>query len=213
MNQDLIPERTDYGSRSLGREDLTDEPLALFEAWLAEAVAEGVPEANAVCLCTLGVDGFPDGRMVLLKGVGEGGLYFYTNYESRKGLQLEACGRASMVFWWEPLKRQVRFAGRVERAAAEVSDEYFSTRPRDSQLGAWASLQSRPLSERSVLEQRLEKLDASYPDKVPRPDYWGGFHLKPKRVEFWQGRSNRLHDRFSYDLTEDGLWAVRRLMP
>lgn len=212
MNSDLIPERTDYGERSLDVEHLKDDPMLLFQEWMAEAVSEGVPEANAMCLSTIDGEGFPDSRIVLLKGVEEAALHFYTNYQSRKGLQLGANGKAAVVFWWEPLKRQVRFSGQVERLSREASDSYFATRPRESQLGAWASLQSQVVEDRQVLIDRLQEASEQFPQDVPRPPHWGGFRLSPKRVEFWQGRTSRLHDRFQYVSAGSG-WSVCRLMP
>lgn len=180
---------------------------------MEEAVSAEVPEANAMCLCTQGEDGFPDGRMVLLKGVNDSSLYFYTNYGSRKGEQLQSCPRATAVFWWEPLHRQVRLTGVVEKAEPETSSEYFHSRPRDSKLGAWASRQSQPVEGREVLEARLEEMDRRFPEDVPRPEFWGGFLLRPHRVEFWQGRSNRLHDRFVYHREKERGWTTERLMP
>ena len=212
MSEGLIPERTDYGDRAFDAEDLKDEPLDLFRDWLAEAVSKGVPEANAMCLSTIDSDGFPDSRIVLLKGLEADSLRFYTNYESRKGQQLSARSKASIVFWWEALKRQVRFVGKVEKLPGTISDEYFATRPRESQLGAWASAQSQEIEGRTVLEERLKTVAERFPDEVPRPPHWGGFKIVPHRVEFWQGRTSRLHDRFVYTL-ESSSWAVRRLMP
>lgn len=214
MNHDFIPQRSDYGDRALHREELSENPMESFKAWFEEAVAADIPEANAVCLCTQDDEGYPDARMVLLKGFDAHSLHFYTNYESRKGKQLEASGRAAMVFWWEPLKRQVRFSGKVRRLEPELSDEYFASRPRESQLGAWASLQSEVLPDRSVLTRRLQEMEERFGEKVPRPDYWGGYRLSPRRIEFWQGRSSRLHDRFVYSLASDeGPWRLDRLMP
>ena len=214
MNQDLIPGRSEYGDRALHREDLAENPLTSFKAWFEEAVDAQIPEANAVCLCTMDEEGYPDGRMVLLKGLDEHSLFFYTNYESRKGRQLGALQRAAMVFWWEPLKRQVRLSGSVGRLEPQVSDEYFASRPRESQLGAWASLQSEVLPERSILTRRLQEMDERFAGQVPRPQNWGGYRLTPRRVEFWQGRTSRLHDRFVYTLSsEQGIWSLDRLMP
>ena len=209
---DLIPDRSDYGDRSLNASDLKINPLRLFEEWLAVAVEEEVPEANAVCLGTIGLDGYPDSRVVLLKGIEESAVRFYTNYTSSKARQLDQNPFACMALWWEPLKRQVRFRGRVEKIEEGLSREYFSTRPRESQLGAWASRQSEPVTGREVLQSRLKEMDERFPHEVPRPDFWGGYRLKPFEMEFWQGRTSRLHDRFRYQLKEDG-WSVERLMP
>ena len=210
---DLIPDRSDYGDRSLSADDLQPDPLRLFEEWLGYAVEQGVAEANAVCLSTIGLDGCPDSRVVLLKGIEQQAVRFYTNYGSSKARQMAENPLAAMVMWWEPLKRQVRFRGRIEMVEQEISEEYFSTRPRESQLGAWASRQSEPIPDREVLQERLKRMDEKFPDSVPRPDFWGGYRLKPFEMEFWQGRTSRLHDRFRYRLQEDGTWSVQRLMP
>ena len=211
--KDKIPERTEYGAQILDREDLSKEPLEQFGVWFSEAVAAGVPEPNAFCLCTADPAVGADGRFLLLKGYDQSGLTFYTNLGSSKAEQLRAEPRASMVFWWQPLRRQIRLMGRVESVSKEEADLYFSTRPRASQLGAWASEQSRPLDSRQSLEARIQSFDAKYPDEVPRPDGWGGYRLVPHRVEFWQGRDSRLHDRFVYRRESEQPWEVERLMP
>lgn len=213
MNSDLIPDPIQYGDRSLEREHLAAEPLSLFREWMSEAVDAGIPEANAVCLCTVDSRGDPDARIVLVKDVSELGLTFYTNYESAKGRQLEAHRQAAMVFFWQPLRRQVRLRGSVAKISSDESDSYYSSRPRDSQLGAWASEQSRELVERAVLEDRVEEFARRFPEQVPRPAHWGGFRLAPDRVEFWQGRDNRLHDRFVYRRADPEGWSIARLMP
>jgi pyridoxamine 5'-phosphate oxidase len=212
VTNDLIPDRTDYGDQILDIDQLKNEPLEQFRKWLAQAISTGVPEPNAMCLSTIDSEGFPDSRMVLLKGLEKDALRFYTNYESRKGMQLKATQKGSLVFWWEPLKRQVRFVGKVERLSAEVSDRYFESRPRDSQLGAWASSQSQVIESRHALEERLSDIAERFPAEVPRPPHWGGFRLIPHRAEFWQGRSSRLHDRFLFTQEASG-WTARRLMP
>lgn len=209
---DLIPKRLEYRDNPLKLEHLQSEPFDLFATWLEEAVAAGVREPNAFCLCTVDSSGFPDGRMVLLKGVEANSVVFYTNYESRKGKQLRESPRASAVFWWGELERQVRFQGTIDKVSAELSDSYFETRPRDAKLGAWASLQSRPIPNREIFDERLAELEAAYPGVVPRPPHWGGYRLTPHRVEFWQGRRDRLHDRFCYRREETG-WSIERLMP
>lgn len=212
MQNDLIPDGSDYGHRALQPEDLKPEPIELFEQWLREALNKQVPEANALCLSTVGRDGFPDSRMVLLKGIDQEGFIFYSNYESAKAEQLDAHPHACMVFWWEPLKRQVRIRGDVSKVSAELSNEYFASRSRESQLGAWASRQSRELSGRSVLEKQLVELDDKFKENIPRPEFWGGYKLVPKSVEFWQGRTSRLHDRFLYRKIKNE-WSIQRLMP
>lgn len=213
MNHDFIPQRVDYGDRGLDRAGLSSDPFEFFRLWMQEAVDAGVAEANAMCLGTLDSEGFPDARIVLLKGLERDSLVFYTNYESHKGKQLQTLPRASAVFWWEPLKRQVRFVGEVTRAPDSVSDAYFDSRPRESQLGAWASEQSKPLADRTELEERLIELDRRFPERVPRPSFWGGFFLRPHRIEFWQGRNSRLHDRFVFVRQQETKWDIQRLNP
>lgn len=212
MNSDLIAERIEYGDRALSRSDLGDCPLKLARQWLEEATREGIPEANGVCLSTVSRDGCPDSRVVLVKEFDSAGPIFYTNYEGRKGKQLEAEPRAGMVFWWQSLRRQVRLSGQVEKVSGECSDAYFATRPREAQLGAWASLQSRPMESRRELDERLAEVAKRFPDEVPRPPHWGGYRLLPQRVEFWQGRNSRLHDRFVFEKNGRD-WSVQRLMP
>jgi pyridoxamine 5'-phosphate oxidase len=196
----------------LRRSDLVDDPFSQFADWYARAAAE-VPLADAICIATAGPDGLPDARMVLLKGHGPDGFRFYTNLESAKGRQLAANPRAAMVAYWRELDRQVRARGRVEQLNVADSDAYFEARPRDSQLGAWASAQSRPLSSREELDDRVAELDVDYRDRsIPRPPHWGGYLLIPDEVEFWQGQVGRLHDRFRYRRT-DGGWTIERLSP
>lgn len=209
----LLPDRLEYGQRLFDESDLSPEPLSLFREWFSEAIASGQPEVNGVCLCTNDPQEGPDGRMVLLKGYGASGFSFYTNYESAKGRQLSSDPRACLVFWWQPLRRQVRVRGLVERLPDEESTAYFESRPRETQLGAWASEQSRPVASRAALERRLGEAVESYPETVPRPPHWGGYLLAPRQIEFWQGRDSRLHDRFLYLLSEDGTWQIQRLMP
>jgi pyridoxamine 5'-phosphate oxidase len=198
------------GEAELRRIDLASDPLDQFRAWFAEAAAAiEVPEATAVATAT--PDGAPSVRMVLLKDYDERGLVFYSHYTSRKGRELEANPQAAMLFHWKPLGRQVRVEGSVERVSDEESDAYFATRPRDAQLGAHASLQSRPLASREDLEQRLGAVEFDGP--VPRPPTWGGFLLVPAAWEFWQHRASRLHDRFRYERDPLGEWRIERLFP
>ncbi|MCA9776254.1 MAG: pyridoxamine 5'-phosphate oxidase [Candidatus Eremiobacteraeota bacterium] len=213
MSDEIIPERIDYGDRELNREALDDRPMMVFRDWMEEAVGAGIEEANAACLCTVDGSGHPDGRTILIKGVEEDGLLFYTNYQSRKGRQLQECPRATLVLWWQSLRRQIRVSGLVKKLEAEQSDQYFSSRPPESRLGAWASLQSTPIANREVLETRLSEFENRFSGEIPRPDYWGGYRLKPTRFEFWQGRDSRLHDRFEYARGADGEWSINRLMP
>ncbi|HKG01588.1 MAG TPA: pyridoxamine 5'-phosphate oxidase [Conexibacter sp.] len=198
----------------LREEDLPPDPIALAQRWFADAQVAGIEQADAMTLATATRDGRPSARAVLLKGVDARGFAFFTNYESRKGRELDANPYAALVLLWVPLQRQLRAMGRVQRLSGEESDAYFATRPRGSQLGAWASEQSRPLPDRSELEQRWAALDERYGGAtVPRPPHWGGFRVEPDEVEVWQGRANRLHDRFAYVRTPDGGWTHERLAP
>jgi len=196
----------------LRRADLDPDPIIQFERWFALA-AEAAPLAEAMTLATVDGDGAPDARMVLLKGVDQRGFRFFSNFESAKAEQLAATPRAALVFYWRELDRQVRVRGAVERLAAEESDEYFATRARGSQLGAWASPQSRAIASRELLEGELAAAEARFVDgEVPRPPDWGGYLLEPRAIELWQGRSDRLHDRFRYSRAAQG-WRMERLGP
>lgn len=201
-------------TRALTEDDLLDDPIALLERWYAEAEAVGAPQRDAITLATATRDGRPSARVVLLKGIDEHGLTFFTNYESRKGCELAENPRAALTWLCAPLERQVRAAGAVERLSAEESDAYFATRPRGSQLGAWASPQSRPLADRAELDERWAALERRYAGElVPRPPHWGGFRVMPDEFDFWQARANRLHDRFAYARAPDGSWRRTRLAP
>ena len=190
------------------------DPLVQFGQWYEHAVAAGLPEPEAMALATATPDGAPSVRFVLLKGIDERGVDFYTNYESRKGRELAANPRAALAVLWKPLQRQVRLEGPVEVLTPAESDAYFATRSRGSQLGAWASRQSESIPDREWLEARLAEADARYPDdEIPRPEYWGGYRLVPDAIEFWEGRPNRLHDREAFTRGSDGAWHARRLSP
>ena len=196
----------------LRRRDLDPDPLAQFAAWFARAAHEA-PLPEAITLATVDADGAPDARMVLLKGADSEGFRFYTNYLSAKARQLEADRRAALIAYWRELDRQVRIRGEVERLGAAESERYFATRPRDSQLGAWASPQSRPLGSRAQLDDGVRELEARFEGRdVPRPEHWGGYLLRPATIEFWQGQVGRLHDRFRYSREGDG-WRIERLAP
>jgi pyridoxamine 5'-phosphate oxidase len=198
---------------ALTEDELPPDPIALVRRWFADAQAAGVEQHDAMTLATATPDGRPSARAVLLKGIDRRGFAFFTNYESRKARELDANPQAALVLLWIPLQRQVRIAGRVERLSAEESDAYFATRPRGSQLGAWASRQSEPLPDRAELEARWAALDERYAGGVvPRPPHWGGYRVEPDEIELWQGRANRLHDRFRYRRS-DGGWAYERLQP
>lgn len=197
--------------------DMLDDPLAQFDLWFAEAAASEVNDPNAMAVATVDPAGQPSVRMVLLKEHGPDGFVFYTNGHSRKGEELAACPVAALLFHWKSLRRQVRIEGAVERVSDAESDAYFATRPRDSQLGAWASEQSHPLPGRDVFEARFAEVEARFAGgDVPRPPYWGGYRVVPERIEFWQDRAYRLHERYLYtrDTTPDSPpWAVTLLYP
>ena len=206
----MSPRRPDLPA--LGRSDLRADPFAQFDVWFQRALEEA-PLPEAMTLATVDLSGNPDARMVLLKGFGPGGFRFFTSYESAKGGQLGAVPRAALVVYWRELDRQVRARGPVERLSAEDSDAYFGTRPRESQLGAWASPQSKPIRSRGELDSLLDETRERFGDgEIPRPPHWGGYVLKPEAVEFWQGQVARLHDRFRYTRREDA-WRIERLGP
>lgn len=189
------------------------DPFHRFRDWYEDARSSSHSVPNAMCLSTVGADGSPAARMVLLGSFDRRGFVFHTNYESRKAAELAACPRAALLFWWEPLNRQVRIEGSVERTAPEESDAYFAARPRASQVGAWASAQSRHLPFRETLERRMWTFEARFKDApVPRPPYWGGYRVLPSAFEFWTGREDRLHERIRYDRSRQG-WAVTLLYP
>lgn len=199
-------------TRPLRRRDLDPDPFRQFEAWFDAAREAGLPLAEAMTLATASADGAPSARVVLLKGV-DSGFVFFTNQESRKGRELDANPRAALVFHWQPLGRQVRVEGTVERVSAAESAEYFATRPRGAQLGAWASPQSEQLADRADLEGRLARVAGEHEGgDVPAPPFWGGFRLVPARLEFWQHQDDRLHDRFAYERDGD-FWRITRLAP
>ncbi len=205
--------RRDYSLAQLDEHACPDTPWPLFDQWLDQAQSAGEPEANAVNLATVGADGWPSARIVLLKGFDETGFTFYTNHQSAKGQALSATGRAALCFWWPSLQRQVRAEGQAMPLADHAADLYFASRPRDSQLAAWASPQSEVLEDRRALDQRFAEAERLFADRsVERPPHWGGWLLRPRRVEFWQGRPNRLHDRVCFTATESG-WLKQRLAP
>ncbi len=201
-------------STGLEETSIDPDPIKQFQSWLNDAVAAQLPLPEAMTLATASPDGRPSARMVLLKQVDQDGFVFFTNYRSAKARQLDANPYASLVFYWPQLERQVRVEGSVDRTSEEESREYFRTRPRESQIGAWASSQSEAISGRDVLEERARELEALYCDRdIDCPEHWGGYRLKPERIEFWKGRVGRLHDRILYQRESSDAWSVSRLAP
>jgi pyridoxamine 5'-phosphate oxidase len=206
--------RKDYKLRSLAEKDAHPDPLSQFEQWWNEATHSGIDEVNAMTLATASADGIPDGRIVLLKGFDDRGFTFFTNYQSAKGHQLMENPRASLIFFWKELERQVRISGLVVMVSEKESDDYFNSRPEGSRIGAWSSPQSEVIDSREMLEENERKFRSTFSDgKIDRPPHWGGYRVKPTWIEFWQGRSNRLHDRLRYNLHSDGRWIIERLAP
>lgn len=210
---DVAQMRQHYKRDTLDEEKVPGDPLELFRHWFQDARDSGVLEPNAMTLATASRSGAPSARMVLLKAFHERGFVFYTNYKSQKGLEVESNPRAALVFWWDRLERQVRIEGVVERVSQEESEIYFQSRPRDSRLGAWASPQSEVIASRRVLEEREAYFEAAFTNReVPRPEHWGGYRVCPTLMEFWQGRSSRLHDRVRFRREQDQ-WVRERLAP
>lgn len=214
ISAELAALRRDYTMASLSETDVAADPFAQLERWMQQALNSELPEPTAMTLATATTDGRPSARVVLLKGFDARGLVFYTNYESRKGAELEQNPQAALLFFWPELERQVRIEGRVERVSADESIAYFQSRPKESQLGAWASPQSQVISGRDVVEQRYQELAAQFKhdEVLPLPPFWGGYRVVPRYFEFWQGRPSRMHDRICYTLGEQG-WAIARLAP
>lgn len=210
---DISSIRKDYQLKSLSEEDVAKNPFDQFAKWWDEAIKSEIDEVNAMTLATVDQRNRPSARIVLLKDYNSSGFVFYTNYESNKGTQIESNPYASLVFFWKELERQVRIEGKCERVASSESDAYFKSRPVGSQIGAAASPQSSIISDRSILTDKVEELEKQFPNgNIPRPSHWGGYRLIPETIEFWQGRSSRLHDRIKY-LKEGDIWKIVRLAP
>jgi pyridoxamine 5'-phosphate oxidase len=205
--------RKDYQLKSLSEHEVAENPFAQFSVWWNEAVQSEIVEVNAMALSTVTSGGKPSSRIVLLKGYDEQGFVFFTNYSSDKGQQISQNHFAALLFFWKELERQVRIEGVVSKVLDEESDAYFNSRPVGSRLGAWASPQSQKISDREVLNKELKKFTEQFDQEdIPRPTHWGGYRVKPTKIEFWQGRSNRLHDRILYEQVNDN-WLVSRLAP
>lgn len=205
--------RHDFSKQILTEQDVNLDAILQFEKWFKEAVDSKVNEPNAMTVSTATKDGIPSSRILLLRNFSDGGFVFYTNYNSRKGVEMDANPNCALLFFWPELERQVRIEGTIHKQTKMESDIYFETRPRGSKLGAWTSEQSKIIGSRSVLEQKYERISEKFPTElVPRPENWGGYILKPKSIEFWQGRPSRLHDRILYRF-ENAAWKIQRLAP
>lgn len=206
--------RRDYRLQTLEETDVDINAIKQFTAWWQDAINSSIDEVNAFTLATATAEGKPSARIVLLKGYDDHGFVFFTNYASNKGEQLAQNGKVAMVFFWKELERQIRIEGEVEKINETESDSYFNSRPKGSRLGAWASPQSKQIANREVIEANVLKYEQKYPgENVPRPKHWGGYRIKPNLIEFWQGRSSRLHDRLQYTLNEENNWKIERLAP
>ncbi|MDB9372614.1 pyridoxamine 5'-phosphate oxidase [Nodularia sphaerocarpa] len=214
MEKTLADLRKDYTLEGLSETEIHPNPFIQFKKWFEQALAAQLPEPNAMTLATATPDGQPSARMVLLKDFDERGFVLFTNYNSHKGQELAANPQAALVFWWAELERQVRIVGTVEKISSEQSDSYFEMRPPNSRLGAWASNQSEVIVGREVLERQLQEFQDKYENQeVPRPPHWGGYRIIPREIEFWQGRSSRLHDRLLYTHLDHNNWKIERLSP
>ncbi|MFN2439128.1 MAG: pyridoxamine 5'-phosphate oxidase [Chitinophagaceae bacterium] len=214
MNSEIANLRRDYSLQVLLEKDVALDPISQFTKWWAEVLNAEIIEPNAMTLATASCDGMPSARIVLLKGFDENGFVFFTNYKSYKALQMEENPKASLVFFWKEIERQVRIVGLVSKIPVQESDAYFASRPKGSRLGAWASPQSQVIESRDWLDKRnADLIEEMKDDQIERPPHWGGYIVKPVIVEFWQGRASRLHDRIQYTLNENGNWKIERLAP
>jgi pyridoxamine 5'-phosphate oxidase len=206
--------RREYLKGGLDNNDLTTNPLELFARWMQDAIDMGLPDANAMTVATVGRDGQPSQRIVLLKGIDDKGFTFFTNYDSRKAREISCNTKVSLHFPWHAIERQVEISGVVEKVMPDESLQYFLSRPRESQLAAWASAQSRPLASKEVLLQQFDAISRKFEQgEIPLPEFWGGYRVRPQQIEFWQGGQHRLHDRFEYTLQAGEQWNVERLAP
>lgn len=214
INSEIASLRRNYALKSLDEQDILVDPILQFDQWFQEARSASLLEPNAMTLATADSEGRPRARTVLLKGFDAAGFVFFTNYNSKKGQDLHQNPQACLLFSWLELERQVRIFGPVHKIAPEESTAYFQSRPKSSQIGAWASPQSQAIDDRTILEQNVERLAAAYADQdcLPRPEYWGGYCVSPIEIEFWQGRENRLHDRIQYTREGNG-WNIVRIAP
>lgn len=213
MDHNIGKIRQDYSLKGLSKKDLNSDPLRQFRIWFDEAVNSGITEPNAMLLSTVS-NGRPSSRIVLLKDLDDTGFMFFTNYKSKKGEEMAGNPQVSLTFFWKEFERQVRIEGKVEKTSVQESDEYFASRPRGSQIGAWVSSQSSVIKNRTVLEELTQQQESRFAGvEVPRPLHWGGYRVIPDYIEFWQGRPSRLHDRLTYHKNADGLWSVERLAP
>jgi len=214
MNKKIADIRKDYQLQSLSEKDIAPDPFTQFSQWWDDAVKSELDEVNAMTLATASLSGIPAARIVLLKSVTEDGFVFFTNYNSHKGKELEENPQACLVFFWKELERQVRITGRVKKVSVAESDEYFNSRPAGSRVGAWASPQSSVITSREVIEKNILQVEEQFAGtEITRPPHWGGYIVMPAIIEFWQGRSNRLHDRLQYSKLQDGSWKIDRLAP
>lgn len=213
MNKSIADIRKDYCLSQLDEHDIAPDPIEQFTRWWQHAIHSEVMEVNAMTLATATHDGIPSARIVLLKDYDERGFVFFTNYHSHKGRELDENPHAALVFFWKEIERQVRIEGDVVKVSDAESDEYFNSRPVGSRIGAWSSPQSSVIENRDVLENNVRHFEKEFQNSIPRPPHWGGYRVMPQKIEFWQGRSNRLHDRIQYTKTLQGSWKAERLAP